>query len=203
MELTPRQKSVLDFVRGYHKRAGIAPTVREICEHLGLRGPAGVHRILGVLIEKGYLESTPGKKRSWRLVEFDDTYAMPVLGSIAAGEPLGILDRADDHIPVDPRLYGNDACFALRVKGDSMIGMHICDGDFAVILPAEEAHDGDIVAVIVDSMLPEATLKKFCRRGNSVALHSANSAYPPLVFIGRDQVRVRILGKYAGLIRKV
>ena len=203
MELTPRQNSVLDFVRKYHKRAGFAPSVREICDHFGLKGPAGVHRILGVLIEKGYLESSPGKKRSWRLVETDDAVVMPVLGTIAAGEPLGIMDCVDEHIPVDPMMYGNEGCFALRVKGDSMIEMHICDGDFAVIRPAGQADDDDIVAVIVDRILPEATLKKFCRRGNTVALHSANSAYPPMVFSGRDQARVRIVGKYVGLIRKL
>ncbi len=203
MDLTPRQKSVLDFVRKYHKQAGIAPTVREICEHMGLKGPAGVHRILGVLIEKGYLQSTPGKKRSWRLVETDDAYAMPVLGAIAAGEPIGILDSVDEHIPVDPMLYGDAGCFALRVKGDSMIGMHIQEGDLAVILPADTADDGDVVAVIVDDVLPEATLKKICRRGNTVALQSANSAYPPLVYTGREQARIRIVGKYVGLIRKL
>lgn len=88
MELTPRQKSVYDFLVSHHRRYGFSPTVREICKKLGLAEPAGVHRILGVLEEKGFIRSTAGKKRSWRTVNPGNTHKMPVLVRIAAGYPM-------------------------------------------------------------------------------------------------------------------
>lgn len=203
MELTPRQLSIYEFILHHHQKYNMAPTVREICENFGLKGPAGVHRILNVLIEKGFIESTPGKKRSWRpVVPLDYEKYIPLAGSIAAGEPISMIDHVEEYLPVDPSLYGHDACFAVRVTGDSMIERQIRDGDLAVIVPANDADDGAIVAVMVDNILLEATLKIIRRRKNKIELHSANPAYPPLVFHGRDRKKVKILGEYVGIIRR-
>ena len=202
MELTLRQLSVYEFVLHHFQQYGMAPTVREICDHLGLKGPAGVHRILNVLIDKGFIESTPGKKRSWRpVVSIDYDKTIPLAGPIAAGAPISIQDHIEEYLPVDPDLYGHAECFALRVKGDSMIEKHIKDGDLAIIVPENDADNGAIVAVMVDDILPEATLKIIRRRKNAIELHSANSAYPPMIFKGREREKIRIAGKYAGLIR--
>jgi len=201
VDLSLRQKSVLDVIIRYYRRHGYFPTVREIGDKLGLAGPAGVHRILGVLEEKGYIVSTPGKKRSRRLAGGDPAHEMPVKGTIAAGEPLDVWDHPDERIPVDPLLYGGEDCFALRVKGNSMIGRHIRDCDLAVIRPQADVENGEIAAVIVDSLLPEATLKIIRKNRKSTSLHSANPAYPPLRFSGRAAGRIRIIGRYAGLIR--
>ena len=103
MELTDRQLSIYEYILHHHQKYAIAPTVREICDYLGLKGPAGVHRILNVLIEKGFIESTPGKKRSWRpMVPIDYDKSIPLAGSIAAGEPISIQDHVEEYLPVDP-----------------------------------------------------------------------------------------------------
>ena len=202
MELTPRQKSVFDVICDYHRQNGFSPTVREICQRLGLSGPAGVHRILGVLEEKGYIRSSSGKKRSWRPVEAV-TDMMPVAGRIAAGEPLDVWGRSAERIPVDPNLYGNTECFALRVIGDSMDGDHILDGDLAIIRPQPDVVDGRIAAVVVDGMFYEATLKKVRKFRNVLELHSSNPAYPVIGFSQNTRKRVRVVGQYVGLIRGV
>ena len=202
MELTPRQRSVFDFICAHHRRYGFSPTVREICDQLGLAGPAGVHRIMRILERKGYIQSAAGKKRSWRPVNMARKDEMAVAGSIAAGNPLSVLDNPDECIPVDPALYGHETCFAVKVKGDSMIQAHIQDGDLAVIRPQPDVDDGRIAAVMVEEILVEATLKIVRKKRNVLELHSANPHYPVMRFSQKDRKKVRIIGKYVGLIRR-
>jgi len=202
MELTPRQKSVYKVICEYHRKNGFSPTVREICTRLGLAGPAGVHRIIGVLEEKGLIRSTPGKNRSWRPVYPNPSEGMPVAGEIAAGEALDIWDHMVEQIPVDPALYGHKACFAVRVSGDSMIEKHILDGDLAVIRPQADVENGDIAGVLIEEPMMAATLKIVRKKRSTLELNSANPDYPPLRFSGRTREKVKIIGKYVGLIRK-
>jgi repressor LexA len=202
MELTARQHSVYRVICDYHRQYGYSPSVREICEKLGLAGPAGVHRILGVLEEKGMIRSTAGKNRSWVPVVLEKEQGMPIAGTIAAGMPLDVWENPEERIGVDPKLYGDVQCFALRVSGDSMTGVHILDGDLAVIRPQADVEDGQIAAVIVEDILTEATLKKVRKKRNTIELQSANPAYPAMRFYGHKKKRVRIIGKYVGLIRK-
>lgn len=203
-DLTPRQQSVLDFIRVHQRDESMAPTVREICAHLGLKGPAGVHRILNVLIDKGCLSTTPGKKRSWRLAHGIPGKTIPLLGQIAAGLPLEAVENREDDLPLDPGLFGRDEnCFALRVAGDSMIEAHIMEGDLAIIRPGAAARDGEIVAALVEDILSEATLKILRRRPGVIELEAANPAYPPLVFEGEEQDRVQILGTLVGVVRRL
>ncbi|MCF8025804.1 MAG: transcriptional repressor LexA [Desulfobacteraceae bacterium] len=202
MELTPRQESVYRVICKYHREYGYSPSVREICQKLGLAGPAGVHRILGVLEEKGVIRSAAGKKRSWVPVGLAEGQGMPVAGTIAAGEPLDVWDNPDERIGVDPLFYGNEDCFALRVKGDSMAGAYILDGDLAVIRPQAVVDDGQIAAVLVEGILLEATLKRVRKTANTLDLHSANPAYKTMRFYGAKRKKVKIIGKYVGLIRK-
>jgi repressor LexA len=207
MELTPRQLSVYEYILLHHQKYSIAPTVREICEYLGLKGPAGVHRILNVLIDKGVIETLPGKKRAWRPVGgtqigVDEEKTIPLAGQIAAGAPVSIYDHVEEYLPIDPALYGYESCFAVRVTGDSMIDAHIQDGDLAIIVPVNDVSDQAIAAVFVEDILTEATLKIIRRKPNTVELHSANPAFPPMVFTGKERKKVRIVGKYVGLIRR-
>lgn len=202
MELTPRQESVYRVICQYYRKYGYSPSVREIGQELGLAGPAGVHRILGVLEKKGVIRSAPGKNRSWVPVLLNEERGMPVAGTIAAGELLDVWDNPDERIGVDPMFYGNEECFALRVSGDSMIGEHILDRDLAVIRPQADVDDGEIAAVMVSGVLPEATLKKVRKKHDVIELHSANPAYPVIRFYGDGRNKVRIVGKYVGLIRK-
>jgi len=202
LKLTQRQEQVLLYIRSYQEKLGITPTIREICSHFGLKGPAGIHRILHVLVEKGYLIASAGKKRSWRIPGGPVGKTIPIIGRIAAGTPIMALENQEDELPVNPSMFGSKTCFALRVQGDSMINAHIADGDLAIICPQSQAENGQIVAVIVRHILHEATLKILRKTKGTMELHSANSAYPPMVFSGWHRGRIRIVGKLVGIIRK-
>jgi repressor LexA len=201
-DLTPRQRSVLDFIVAFQQEHRMAPTVREICAHLGLSGPAGIHRILGVLKEKGYILSEPGKKRSWRFSKENSGQGIALVGSIAAGVPLEAIENFEEELAISPKLFGCDHCFGLRVSGDSMVEAHILDGDLAIIRLQQRVENGEIAAVTVDGTLPEATLKIVYRERYSLSLVPANSAYSPLVFKGPQRQRVAIIGKLVGVVRR-
>jgi repressor LexA len=200
--LTPRQKSVLDFITAFQQEHRMAPTVREICAHLGLRGPAGIHRLLGVLKDQGYIISEPGKKRSWRTRVENTGQGIPLVGTIAAGVPLEAIENVEGELAVSPGLFGCDLCFGLRVSGDSMIDAHILDGDLAIIRPQQRVENGEIAAVTVEGQLPEATLKIVRRDRYSLSLMPANSAFSPLVFKGPQRKGVAVIGKLVGVIRR-
>lgn len=202
IELTDRQRSVLDYIRFYQEEYGISPAIREICAHLGLKSPAGVHKILRKLIKMDLLVSQPGRKRSWMLASGPARKSLPLYGHIAAGQPIEAIGDQEEELPIDPRLFGCDTCFALRVKGDSMIDFHIMDGDLAIIHPGKSLHSGQIAAVMVEGILSEATLKVFRRKKGKIELHSANQAYAPLIFKGEERARIQIIGKFAGVIRR-
>jgi repressor LexA len=202
LKLTQRQEQVLLYIRSYQEKLGITPTIREICSHFGLKGPAGIHRILHVLVEKGYLIASAGKKRSWRIPGGPVGKNIPIIGRIAAGIPIMALENREDELRIDPSIFGSKTCFALRVQGDSMIEAHIADGDLAIIRPQSQAENGQIVAVIVRNILHEATLKILRKTKGTMELHSANSAYPPMVFSGWQRGRIRIVGKLVGIIRR-
>ena len=202
MELTQRQAEVLYYIRSYQEKLGITPTIREICGHFGLKGPAGIHRILHVLVEKGCLIASAGKKRSWRIPGGPVGKTIPIIGRITAGIPIMALENREDELRIDPSIFGSKTCFALRVQGDSMIEAHIADGDLAIIRPQSQAESGQIVAVIVRNILHEASLKILRKTKGTMELHSANSAYPPMVFNGWHRGRIRIVGKFVGIIRR-
>jgi repressor LexA len=201
--LTPRQRSVLEFIIAFQRKHRISPTVREIGGNLGLRAPAGIHRVLNVLIEKGYLVAEPGKKRSWRLSRDITGDGIPLLGDIAAGVPIEAIENIVEELKVDPAVFGCDHCFGLRVRGDSMIGAYIADGDIAIIRPQKMVKDGAIAAVLVEDLLPEATLKIVHRTATSLTLKSANPKVRSLVFRYGGRRRVTVIGKFLGIIRRV
>ncbi len=192
----------MDFIKKSHLESGMAPTIREICARFGLKSPSGVHRILHALEAKGYLVSTPGKKRAWRLAAGPARPSMPLIGRIAAGFPIDVEENKEEDIPFDPLFFGSEECFCLRIEGDSMIDANIADGDIAVVRPQENAEDGEIVAVMVENILPEATLKVLKKKDSTLELHPANSRYPPLIFKGEELSKVRIVGKLVGIIRR-
>ncbi len=201
MVVTERQQAIFDFIRKFQAREGFGPTVREICQAMGLASPGSLLKHLRALEAEGRLTRTPGKKRTWQAAGRQAGRFIPLLGQIAAGTPILAEANLEGELPVDPGLFGCDASFALRVRGDSMIDAHIRDGDLAVIRPQEEAEDGQVVAVQVEGLEPEATLKVLRRREERIELHAANPRYGPLIFEGAERARVRILGRLAGVIR--
>ncbi len=201
MSLTKRQQEVLSFIEKFHAAEEHPPTVREICEGLGVTSPGSLIKHLQALERKGHLTHFPGKNRAWKLTRRRSPVSVPLIGQIAAGTPILAAENREDDIPVDPKLFGSDEAFALRVRGDSMIGAQIRDGDLAIIRPQVQAENGEIVAVLVEGMESVATLKVFRRRNGDVELLPANPAYEPLIFSGDGRSKVKILGKLIGVIR--
>lgn len=202
-DLTPRQRSVLAFITDFQREFAIAPTVREIAAHLGLKSPGGIHRILNVLKERGYLDSQASKMRSWRSVKPLPGGGIPLIGEIAGGPPMEAIEHLHETLAISPEVFGCAPCFALRVCGDSMSGAHIMDGDLAVIRRQARVENGQIAAVLVEDLLTEATLKIVRRKGRELRLEPANRRYRSLVFTGVQRRRVVILGRLAGIVRRV
>ncbi len=215
MTITKKKKHVLQCIARLEKTWGIPPAVREICKEMDLKSPGSMQKHIQTLEAHGYVEKTPGKNRSCKLTRkgWDaageistagnaPSAGIPLIGRIAAGTPILAEENKEDDLPVDPRLFGYTEAFALSVRGDSMKDAQIRDGDLAVIRPQQEAENGEIVAVMVDGVEPEATLKILRRNNGTVELHAANDAYAPLVFRGADRAKVTILGKLIGVIRR-
>lgn len=182
---------------------GYSPSIREMCQGLGLASPGSLFKHLRSLEAEGVLIRTPGQKRSWRLAGGAPQATIPVIGRIAAGEPILAEENWEEEVPVDPAMFGFPNCFAVRVKGDSMVEAYIGDGDLAVIRPQDHAESGQIVAALVDGLESEATLKTFYRTENEIQLRPANRHYEPIVFTGPDMAKVTIVGKLVGVIRTV
>jgi repressor LexA len=202
MEITERQKEILKFIEVFHSREGGPPSLREICRGLGLASSGSLLKTLRTLETKGYLARNPGKNRRWQLANRQPSTYVPLIGKIAAGFPILAQQDAEEHLPVDPNLFGSHEVFALKVSGDSMKDEYIRDGDLAIIRPQEFAENGEIVVVLLDGIEPEATLKIFRQQNGDIELHPANPSYPVMRFSGKDRFRVKILGKLVGVIRR-
>ncbi len=201
-DLTPRQRSVYEYVIAFQQEFNISPSVREICKHFGLNSPGGVHRILSVLREKGYIQSGEGKKRAWQTGVKQKVPTIPLLGTIAAGTPIEALENIELEMEISPNLFGYESCFGLRVTGDSMIEAHIQQGDIAIIRPQNKVENGEVGAVIIqEDMQYEATLKKIYRTRTSITLEPANSNYSARVFKGYQRKYVSVIGRMVGLVR--
>lgn len=197
-KLTDRQKQVYRFVAAYIEKQSYAPTLQEIAVHLDVSGNLGVLRHLEALEKKGYLRRTAGCSRGIVLAERSmKAVSLPLVGTVAAGALTEALEDIEEHISVDPSLVRGDGCFALRVKGDSMIEAQISPGDMAIVRPQTTAENGDIVVAMLDG---EATLKRFFRENDSVRLQPENSSLQPII-LRREDGEVRILGKVTGIIR--
>ena len=201
-DLTPRRLSVLNFIIKHQSRHAIAPSVREIATHLGLRSPGGIHRVLNILRDKGYIKAEGSRKRAWRFCRRIPGKGVPLIGDIAAGNPMAAIAQAPEDIAVSKAFFGRGEFFALRVRGHSMSDAHILDGDMAVIRIQSRVEQGEIAAVMVRDILPEVTLKIVRRTRQVVTLEPANAAFEPLVFKGKERRRVVIVGKLAGVIRR-
>ena len=210
-ELTSRQQEVLGFMRGFQARHGVPPTVREIGERFRIT-PRAAFDHLKALERKGELQRRPSAGRTSRALTLTDRggsgrthHSVPILGRIAAGAPLLAQENREGEVPIAAVALpgrGEDV-FALRVRGDSMIDAHICDGDLVLVRRQDSAQQNDIVAALIESDAggePEATVKRFLRDGPRVVLKPENPTMAPIIV---DPARrpVRILGKVIGLLR--
>ncbi|MDP3937526.1 MAG: transcriptional repressor LexA [Deltaproteobacteria bacterium] len=198
MPVTKRQREVLDFVGEFIERRGYAPSLEEIGRGLKLSSVSTVHKHLKNLEAKGMLSREWNRSRSLTVTPPPakaGAVNIPLLGTIAAGAPIEAVTNPDS-IAVPADLVGRRKAFALRVKGDSMIDEHICDGDVVIVEARDTARNGETVVALIDGH--DATLKKFQRQGNCVKLIPANSAMDPIVVSDRE---LRIQGVVIGILR--
>ena len=200
-ELTLKQASILDFIRERKFRAGITPTLEEIRGHFRLKAIGTVQDHLHAIEAKGYIKRSR-KSRSIEIagLEARGIVDVPVVGRIAAGKPLLAAENLEDRVCVDRawvRTDGPGQVFALKVKGDSMCGAGINDGDIAIIKKQPSAENGEIAAVMIDG---EATLKRFRKEDGRITLKPENPAFKPL-YIEKSR-QASILGKLIGIYRK-
>ena len=224
--LTVKQNQLLSFLIKSLEKDGVSPSYEEICSELNLKSKSGIHRIVKALEERGYIEHLENKARAIAPKKYpngqpynsnvidinkllypkdvnnteisnEDFQKIPMLGKIAAGTPIEAISNYDQFIEVPKNYLISENSFALTVEGDSMIDEGIFDGDTIVISKISNINNGDVVVALIDN--EEATLKKFRKKGDSIALEPANKHYKTQIY-GPD--RVTIQGKLCALIRK-
>ena len=200
-KLADAQDAIYRFIVTHQEQNGYPPTVREICEGVGLSSPSSVHRYLRLLNERGLLLGDPNKKRAYVIANKNASKQtlVPFLGKVAAGLPITAHENQEDAFPVPPlllhRSHENDA-FMLRVSGDSMKNAGICDQDVIVVEQNRSPEDGDIVVARIDG--EDVTVKRFFQKGDRIELRPENDAFSPMFF---SSDRVEILGRVSGLMR--
>ena len=225
--LTRKQHELLMFINERLTEAGIPPSFDEMKDALDLKSKSGIHRLITALEERGFIRRLPNRARALEVLKLPKEAApapqrgtfrpsvidgslgrraeqpqaeishVPVMGRIAAGTPISAIQEHTHSIAVMPEMLGAGEHYALEVKGDSMIEAGIFDGDTVLIRRTENADVGEIVVALVDD--EEATLKRWRRKGGSIALEAANPAYETRIF---GPERVKVQGKLVGLVRR-
>ena len=185
-----KREQILNFLTQFMNEHGYAPTVREICNAVGLQSTATVHYHLNALRDAGLIEVDEMKKRAISLPDAQRADRIPVVGVVTAGVPILATENIEGYIPWD----GESGCFVLRVRGDSMIGAGILDGDKVVVRPQPDAENGQIVVALLDD---SATVKRLKKTGRDVWLMPENPSYEPIP--GNE---AKILGRVKALIRE-
>lgn len=198
-KISIKQQEILNYIKEETLSRGYPPAVREICKAVGLKSTASVHAHLSSLEEMGYIRRDPSKPRAIEIT--DDEFALtrreisniPVVGSVAAGEPLLAEQNIMDYYPIPADMLPNDQVFMLKVRGDSMIGSGILDGDMVVVRQTPSASNGDMVVALVED---GATVKYFYKENGHFRLQPDNPDYEPIIVNN-----VSVLGIVIGVIR--
>jgi repressor LexA len=206
-KITEKQRSILDFIKKEIKEKGYPPSVREICQAVGLRSTSTVHGHLKRLEKIGVLYKDPTKPRALRVIEKEEEQynvlskkeliEVPIVGKVAAGTPLLAVENIEDTftLPLDFVKSSNAEVYMLEVRGDSMIEAGILDGDMVIVKKQENAVNGDIVVALLED---EATVKTFYKEKDHIRLQPENSMLEPII-----TKQVSILGKVIGVIRRL
>jgi repressor LexA len=206
MDLTKRQQEIFDFIKRYSAKYGYPPTVRDIGKAVGLASSSTVHAHLANLEKIGLLRRDPSKPRAIEMLDRAASSAassvrslvrpgLPLVGQVAAGQPVLAEENIEDYIQTPTFAGGNDGEYLLRVRGESMKDVGILEGDLVVVRPQDTAADGDIVVALVGE---EATVKRFFQESDHIRLQPENETMEPI--LSRD---VRVLGKVVGLMRSL
>jgi repressor LexA len=224
--LTDRQREILDFITASINERGYPPTLREIGEHFGIRSTNGVNDHLKALEKKGHLRREDLKSRAMRptamadvisldakrkmidvsnVVPFaggdNDMLDIPILGKVAAGQPILAVEQAQDTVRIDKVLVGGHTeVFGLRIVGESMIEDGIFDGDYVFVKKTASARTGEIVVAMIEG---EATVKRYYPEGDRIRFQPANSNMAPIIVRRADFKQVDIIGVVVGVYRKI
>jgi repressor LexA len=199
MNLTPRQLDVLVAIRNYRHLNGMAPTMQELADQLGT-SKVTIFEHIEALERKGVIRRNPHMSRSLEIVakylpDEERPTKLPLLGAIAAGAPILAVENREE-LDLEQVFKSRHGVYVLKIKGDSMVEDHLCDGDYVVIERRETARNGETVVALIDDA--EATLKKFYKEGGKVKLQPANSEMKPRLL---EANRVRVQGVVIGVMR--
>ncbi|OGY27565.1 MAG: repressor LexA [Candidatus Woykebacteria bacterium RBG_19FT_COMBO_43_10] len=196
-----RERDLLEFISQFMQKRGFAPTLAEICDGLGLRSPATVHEHIQNLIDKGVLKKSEGVRRGLEIIDqkvmgwVQNVVEIPLVGRIAAGFPIEAINDHTSVVSVPPDMIGKKKCFALLVRGQSMVDAAILDGDFVICEETSEAANGEIVVALIKENF--ATLKRFFKEEDHIRLEPANSSMHPII-----TKNAKIQGRVVGVIRR-
>ena len=198
MENKDKQSEIYDFLKVYTENRGFPPSVREICEAVGLKSTSTVHGHLKRLEKKGLIKRDPTKPRALEIIELNkpkkEMINIPIVGKVTAGMPILATENIEDSFPVPlDYIKHNRELFMLKVSGESMINAGINNGDLAIIEKQENAENGDIVVALIDN---EATIKRFFKEKDHIRLQPENDTMSPIIVDNCS-----ILGKLVGIFR--
>ena len=207
--LSPKDYEILDFILDQQSKRGFPPTVREICDAVGLSSTATIHAHLKKLEKHGRLVRESSKNRSIRVVNYksanelknfeyknDEYLTVPVYGKVTAGQPITAIEDISETFPLPMSFAHNKDLFMLRVQGESMINAAILDGDFIIVEKTPTARNGEIVVALIDR--ENATVKTFYKEDGHIRLQPENDTMDPIIVN-----EVEILGKVVGIFRKM
>jgi repressor LexA len=210
MDLTKRQQEIFDFIRRYTAKYGYPPTVRDIGKAVGLASSSTVHTHLSNLEKIGLLRRDPSKPRAIELLDRAGSAVadavesvrsmvrnegLPLVGSVAAGQPILAEENIEEYVPVPHITGGDDGEYVLRIRGESMKNAGILEGDLVVVRPQDTAQQGDIVVALMGE---EATVKRFFRESDHIRLQPENEEMEPI-----RTKEVKVLGRVVGLLRSM
>ena len=211
--LTRKQKELLLFLDERISQSGVTPSFEEMKVKVGLKSKSGIHRLISALEDRGFIKKLPFKARAIEILKLpslkqkpsdekieimdNQVVELPIVGRIAAGLPIEAIESGENTFYVPKALAKGSDSFILEVKGDSMIDAGINDGDFAIIKKQNTANNGDIAVALTDEN--EATLKRFRKRGDTIALEAANELFETRIY---SAGQINIQGILIGLIRR-
>ena len=211
--LTKKQRELLLFLEEKISQSGVTPSFEEMKDKVGLKSKSGIHRLISALEDRGFIKKLPFKARAIEILKLpslkqkpsdekieimdNQVVELPILGRIAAGLPIEAIESGENTFYVPKALAKGSDSFILEVKGDSMIDAGINDGDFAIIKKQNTANNGDIAVALTNEN--EATLKRFRKRGDTIALEAANESFETRIY---SAGQINIQGILIGLIRQ-
>lgn len=197
--LNDKEQKVLEYIKEQIKDTGYPPSVREICAALGFKSTSSAHQYIWRLAEKGYIDKGDLKTRAIKVVGTESTISVPIVGKVAAGEPILATENIEDYMTIGESFFTKDALhndnFILKVQGESMIEAGINNGDYIIVSKQSTARNGEIVVAMIEG---EATVKTFYKEKDHIRLQPQNSTMDPIIV--KD---CQILGKVVGLFRKI